>query len=50
MRFLALASVLFLMACEDPRLNIGASIGTDGIRVSPSVSARSGNATISVRP
>ena len=36
---LLILAVLSLAACTDPRLNAGLSLGSDGLRVSPSVSA-----------
>jgi len=38
-RPLLLLITLLLAACTDPRLNAGLSLGADGLRVSPSISA-----------
>lgn len=38
-RLCLLFVTLVLAACTDPRLNAGISLGADGLRVSPSVSA-----------
>ncbi|MBT8424413.1 MAG: hypothetical protein HKN98_02990 [Silicimonas sp.] len=50
MRKLALVCLLFLPACEDPSLNVGASIGTGGVSVAPSVSGRVGGLGVAVSP
>ena len=39
-----------LSACTDPRLNAGLSLGADGLRVSPSVSAGLGGGRIAYSP
>ncbi|MEY4870982.1 MAG: hypothetical protein RLZZ563_312 [Pseudomonadota bacterium] len=43
-------ALLALAACTDPRLNAGLSLGSDGLRVSPSVSAGLGGGRISYSP
>ena len=50
MRPLALLALLALPACEDPSLNIGASIYSGGVSVSPSVSGRVGDVGFAVSP
>lgn len=50
MRKLALALLLLLPACEDPRLNAGISIGSGGVSVTPSVSGRVGDVGVAVSP
>lgn len=39
-----------LTACENPTLNIGASISSGGVRVSPSVSGDVGSVGVTVSP
>ncbi len=50
MRLVAILLILILPGCQDPRLNIGASIGSGGVKVTPSVSGRAGNVTVAVSP
>jgi hypothetical protein len=50
MKKLLLAALVLLPACEDPSLNIGASIGTGGVSVAPSVSGRVGGLGVAVSP
>ena len=50
MKRIALTALLFLPACEDPSLNIGASISSGGVSVSPSVSGRVGDVGVAVSP
>lgn len=50
MKKLALTLLILLPACEDPSLNVGASIGTGGVNVSPSVSGRVGGVGVAVSP
>ncbi|MXQ08318.1 hypothetical protein GQ651_10725 [Alphaproteobacteria bacterium GH1-50] len=42
--------LLALPACEDPTLNLGASISSSGVSVVPSVSGRAGGMTVAVSP
>jgi hypothetical protein len=50
MRWLAVLMVLALPGCEDPSLNIGASIGTGGVSVAPSISGRAGGVGVAISP
>ena len=50
MRPLALITLLALPACENPSLNVGATISNGGVSVSPSVSGRVGNVGVAVSP
>ena len=50
MKKLAILAVLALPACENPQLNVGASIGSGGVSVTPSVSGRVGNVGVAVSP
>ncbi len=46
-----LLSLMLLAGCvADPRLNAGISIGTGGLSVYPSVSARMGPARVAISP
>lgn len=50
-RLVVLSLVLACVAgCTDPRLNAGLSLGADGLRVSPSVSAGLGGGRIAYSP
>jgi hypothetical protein len=42
--------LVLLPACEDPSLNVGASISSSGVSVSPSVSGRMGGVGVAVSP
>ncbi|MEM8801642.1 MAG: hypothetical protein AAGF55_03820 [Pseudomonadota bacterium] len=50
MRPLFVLTLLALPACEDPSLNVGASIGSGGVSVTPSVSGRVGGVGVAVSP
>lgn len=50
MKHAALAALLLLAACSDPRLNAGMSIGTGGVAISPSVSGGLGGGRFSYSP
>lgn len=50
MKRLSIILLLALPACEDPQLNIGASIGSGGVSVTPSVSGRAGNVGVAISP
>ena len=50
MKHLAALALLLLPACEDPSLNVGASISGDGVSVYPSVSGRVGDVGVAVSP
>ncbi len=50
MKRLAIALLILLPACEDPSLNVGASISSSGVNVSPSVSGRVGGLGVAVSP
>lgn len=50
MRPLAVLTFLVLPACENPSLNVGASISSGGISVKPSVSGRVGGVGVAVSP
>lgn len=50
MKKLGILALLALPACENPRLNLGASIGAGGVSVTPSVSGRVGNVGVAVSP
>lgn len=43
-----LIAVLGTAACENPRLGIGATFGSGGVSVTPSVSGNVGGATVAV--
>jgi len=45
-----LLTAALLAACTDPRLNAGLSLGGDGLRVSPSISAGLGGGRIAYAP
>ena len=47
-KFIILAAVLVTAACENPRLGIGATFGSGGMNVSPSVSGDVGGARVQV--
>ena len=47
---LLFATLAALAACTSPRLNAGLSLGTDGLTVTPSVSAGLGGGRISYSP
>ena len=47
---LPIAAIAMLVACTAPRLNAGLSLGTDGLTVTPSVSAGLGGGRISYSP
>ena len=50
MRPLAVLTLLALPGCENPSLNVGASISSGGISVTPSVSGRVGGVGVAVSP
>lgn len=50
MKKLAVILMILLPSCQDPSLNIGASIGANGVSVSPSVSGRVGDVGVAVSP
>lgn len=50
MKRLAILCLILLPACEDPSLNVGASISSSGVSVSPSVSGRMGGVGVAVSP
>lgn len=50
MKRLSIVLLLALPACEDPQLNIGASIGSGGVSVTPSVSGRAGGVGVAISP
>ena len=50
MRLFAVLTLLALPACENPQLNVGASIGSGGVKVTPSVSGRVGSVGVAVSP
>ena len=50
MKRLALLFLLLLPACENPSLNVGASISNGGVNVYPSVSGRVGDVGVAVSP
>ncbi len=50
MRALAIVTLLALPACENPSLNVGASISGKGVSVNPSVSGRVGGVGVAVSP
>ena len=41
---------LALIACNDPTLHAGISIGSDGIAITPAISGTMGGATVSISP
>ena len=43
-------ALLALPACENPQLNVGASVGSGGVSVYPSVSGRVGGVGVAVTP
>ena len=50
MKRLSIILLLALPACEDPQLNVGASIGSGGVSVTPSISGRAGGVGVAVSP
>ena len=50
MKKFAVLALLALPGCENPQLNVGASVGTGGVSVYPSVSGRVGNVGVAVSP
>lgn len=50
MKRLSIVLLLALPACEDPQLNVGASIGSGGVSVTPSISGRAGGVGVAVSP
>ncbi len=50
MKRLALFLLIALPACEDPSLNVGASISGGGVSVTPSASGRVGGVGVAVSP
>lgn len=50
MRNLFVLALFALPACEDPSLNVGASISNGGVSVTPSVSGRVGGVGVAVSP
>ena len=50
MRCLAILAILTLTACENPSLNLGASVSSGGVAVTPSVSGRVGGVGVAVSP
>lgn len=50
MKKLVILVVLTLPACENPRLNIGASVSPQGVTVTPWVSGRVGGVGVAVGP
>jgi len=50
MKYLAISALIFLPACENPRLGIGASISGSGVNVTPVVSGDVGPARVAVSP
>lgn len=50
MKRLALALLILLPACEDPSLNVGASVSSGGVSLTPSVSGRVGGLGVAVSP
>ena len=50
MRPVMLVALIALGACTSPRLNAGLSLGADGLRVTPSVSAGLAGGRISYSP
>ena len=50
MKKLPIALLVLLPACQDPTLNIGASVGTGNVSVTPSVSGRVGGVGVAVSP
>ncbi len=50
MKRLVLLALLALPACENPSLNLGASISGGGVDVYPSVSGRVGDVGVAVSP
>lgn len=49
-RLLPILIALVLTACTDPRLNAGLSLGANGLSVTPSVSGKLGDGTVSFTP
>ncbi|MEQ9040117.1 MAG: hypothetical protein RIE24_17340 [Silicimonas sp.] len=50
MKKLAIVLLILLPACEDPSFNIGASVSSGGVDVSPSVSGRMGGVGVAISP
>jgi len=50
MKYLALAAMILLTACENPRLGVGASISGSGVNVSPVLSGDVGPARVALSP
>ena len=50
MKRLALVALLLLPACENPSLNVGASISSGGVSVTPSASGRVGGVGVAISP
>lgn len=50
MKRLCLIIVLALPACTDPQLNVGASISSGGVSVTPSISGRAGGVGVAISP
>ena len=48
MKKLAIVLLILLPACEDPSFNIGASVSSGGVDVSPSVSGRMGGVGVAM--
>lgn len=48
MRWIAIAALMSLAACENPTLGIGTTISSSGVSVSPVLSGRVGNVGVSV--
>ena len=50
MKWMTLAALLTLAACTDPSLNIGASINSGGVSLTPSLSGRVGDVGVAISP
>lgn len=50
MKRFAVLTLMVLPGCEDPSLNLGASISGNGVNVYPSVSGRVGGVGVAVSP
>ena len=50
MKRLAVLALLLLPACENPALNVGASISSGGVDVYPSASGRVGGVGVAISP
>lgn len=50
MKKIAFAVLLALPACQDPSLNVGATISSSGVSVTPSASGRVGGVGVAVSP